>query len=106
MTKPRLKAWRSMRPASMPGGSPDDRFDHLRAARRPDADGHADLDRARPDRADIPVLLHVGADRIRGAEAIHRHREVRDHGDPVLHPRWKLSHPWRRRETHDRVRAN
>ena len=30
------------------------------------------------------------------AEAVHRHREVRDHGDPVLHPRRQLPDPWRR----------
>ncbi len=33
----------------------------------------------------VPVHVHAGADRIGGAEAVHRHREVcRDHGDPVL----------------------
>ena len=43
---------------------------------------------------------------IGGAKTVHRHREVRDHGDPVLHSRRQLPHPWRRRETNDRVRAN
>ena len=36
-----------------------------------------------------------------GAEAFHRHRQFRDHGDPVLHPRRQLPDPWRRRQTHD-----
>ena len=44
------------------------------------------------------------ADRRGGAEAVHRHREVRDHGDPVLHPGRQLPHPWRRRAPHDRFR--
>ena len=37
-------------------------------------------------------------------EAVHRHREVRDHGDPVLHPRRQLPHPWRRRAADDQLR--
>jgi hypothetical protein len=40
--------------------------------------------------------LTEGADRERGAEAVHRHREVRDHGDPVLHPGRQFPHAWRR----------
>ena len=65
---------------------------------------HADLDRARPHGAGVPVHAHQGADRGGGAEAVHRHREVRDHGDPVLHPRRQLPHARRRRETHDQFR--
>ena len=65
-------------------------MDHLRAAVRPDADWDADLDLARPHRAHIPVHDDDGADRVGGAQALHGHREVRDHGDPVLHSRRKL----------------
>ena len=46
------------------------------------------------------VPIEVG-----GAEAVHRHRQVRDHGDPVLHPGRQFPHPWRRRAPHDRIRA-
>ncbi len=79
--------------------------DHLRAAVRPDADRHADLDLARPHRAHVPVHDDDGADRVGGAEALHRHREVRDHGDPVLHPRRQLPHAWRRRAADDHLRV-
>ena len=76
---------------------------HLRAADRADADRHADLDLARPHRAHLPVHDDAGADRVGGAEAVHRHREVRDHGDPVLHPRRQLPHPRRRGAADDRT---
>ena len=92
--------------AGAAGDRPMSAADHLRAARRADADGHADLDCARPDRADVPVLHDHGADRIGGAETVHRHREVRDHGDPVLYSGRQFPHPWRRRAANDRVRAN
>ena len=81
------------------------RVDHLRAAVRPDADRHADLDLARPHRAHLPVHDDDGADRVGGAEAVHRHREVRDHGDPVLHPRRQLPDARRRRAADDRLRV-
>ena len=81
-----------------------DTADHLPAAVRPDADRHADLDLARPHRADLPVHDDRRADRVGGAEAVHRHREVRDHGDPVLHPRRQLPDPRRRRAADDRLR--
>ena len=42
-----------------------------------------------------------GADRVGGAQAVHRHRAVRDHGDPVLHPRRQLPHARRRRAADD-----
>ncbi len=45
-----------------------------------------------------------GADRVGRAEAVHRHREVRDHGDPVLHPRRQLPDPRRRGATDDQLR--
>ena len=79
--------------------------DHLRAAVRPDADRHADLDLARPHRAHVPLHDDDGADRVGRAEALHRHREVRDHGDPVLHPRRQLPHARRRRAADDRLRV-
>ena len=69
-----------------------------------DAHRHADLDRARPDGAYLPVHADRSADRRGGAEAVHRHREVRDHGDPVLYPRRQFPDARRRREAHDRVR--
>ena len=49
---------------------------HLRPADRADADRHADLDRARPDRADLPVPDDRRADRSGRAQAVHRHREA------------------------------
>ena len=39
-----------------------------------------------------------------GAKTVHRHREVRDHGDPVLHSRRQFPHAWRRRAAHDQLR--
>ena len=45
---------------------------HVRAAVRADADRHAGLDRARPDRADVHVHADRRADRIGGAQAVHR----------------------------------
>ena len=80
------------------------RLDHLRAADRADADRHADLDLARPHGAHVPVHDDDGADRVGGAEAVHRHREVRDHGDPVLHPRRQLPDARRRRAADDQLR--
>ena len=78
---------------------------HLRRCScAPDAHRDADLDRARPHRAHLPLHDDAGADRIGGAEALHRHREVRDHGDPVLHPRRQLPHPRRRGQADDQLR--
>ena len=82
-----------------------ERVDHLRAAVRPDADRDADLDLARPHRAHVPVHDDDGADRVGRAQALHRHREVRDHGDPVLHPRRQLPHARRRRAADDQFRV-
>ena len=48
--------------------------------------------------------LTDGADRSGVDEAVHRHRELRDHGDPVLHPGRQFPHPWRRRAPDDRFR--
>jgi C4-dicarboxylate transporter DctM subunit len=45
------------------------------------------------------VPLEVG-----GPEAVHRHREVRDHGHPVLHPGRQLPDPRRGGETDDPLR--
>src|SRR5512138_163912 len=59
-------------------GTGDERGVDLRAAGAADADRHADLDLARPDGAVVFILHDAGADRIGGAEAVHRHREVRD----------------------------
>src|SRR5512132_337214 len=78
--------------------------DYFRAAAGADADRHADLHLARPDGADLPVHDDPGADRVGGAEAVHRHREIRDHGDPVLYPGGQFPDPWRRRPAHDQLR--
>ena len=43
------------KPVRGAGTWPDEQRHHLRAADRADADRHADLDRARPHRADLPV---------------------------------------------------
>ena len=68
------------------------------------ATGHADLDRARPDRADLHLRLHQRAAAVGRAQALHRSRELRDHGDPVLHPRRQLPDPRRRGEADDQLR--
>ena len=68
------------------------RRDRVLPLDRADADRHPGLDRARPHGADVPVPADVGAGRVGRAEAVHRHREVRDHGDPVLHPGRQLPH--------------
>ena len=60
-------------------------------------------DLARPDGAGVPVHDDRRADRIGRAQALHRHREVRDHGDPVLHPRRQLPHPRRGGEADDQL---
>ena len=69
-----------------------------------DVDRYAGIDFARPHRAH----LHVHADRrahgIGCAQAVHGAGKLRDHGDPVLHPGRKFSHPRRRRAPHDRFR--
>jgi hypothetical protein len=44
------------------------------------ADRHADLDFARPDRTQLPLHVYPGTAGVGGPEAVHRHREVRDHG--------------------------
>ena len=81
----------------------DERRPDLRSAVRPDADGHADLDFARPDRLDLPVHDDRSADRERRPEAVFRPRQFRHHGDPVFHPRRHLPDPRRRGAAHDRV---
>src|SRR5665647_1974642 len=73
----------------------------LRPADRADAHRHADLDRARPHRAQLSLRDDRGADRSGGAQAVHRDRELRDHGDPVLHPGRQLPDAWWRRPPHD-----
>jgi hypothetical protein len=70
----------------------------------PDADRHADLDLARPDRSQLPVHVYAGAARIGCPEAVHRHREVRDHGHSVLHSCRQLPDAWRGGATNDQVR--
>jgi hypothetical protein len=74
------------------------------SAHCPDADRHADLDFARPDGADLPVHADRSADGFGGAEAVHRHREVRDHGDSVLHSGRQFPDSRRRGAAHDRLR--
>ncbi len=86
---------------SAPGALQMSGAHHLRAADRPDADRHADLDLARPHRSHVPLHDDRRADRVGGAEAVHRHREVRDHGDSVLHPGRQLPDPRRRGEADD-----
>ena len=81
----------------------DERGPDFRTAVRPDADGHADLDFARPHRADLPVHDDGSADRERRPEAVFRPRQFRHHGDSVLHPCRHVPDPRRRRATHDRV---
>src|SRR6266850_6018801 len=84
--------------------SRDEQSLYLRTADRADADGHADLDRARHDGPDLHLHHDERADRVGGAEAVHRHRQFRDHGDPVLYSRWKFPDPWRCRAPHDQFR--
>src|SRR5258708_23196780 len=81
------RALKSKSPVSAPRESPDEQPDHLLPADRVDADGHADLDRARHDGSDLHLHHDQRPDRVGGAEAVHRHRQFRDHGDPVLHSR-------------------
>ena len=81
----------------------DERCSYFRTAVCPDADGHADLDFARPHRADLPVHDDAGADRERRPETVFRPRQFRHHGDPVLHPCRHLPDPRRRRAADDRV---
>src|ERR1700716_898443 len=78
--------------------------DHLRSVVRPDADGHAGFDFARPDRTGLPVHDDHGTDRIGRAETVYRYREVRNHGDPVLYPGRQLSDARRRGPAHDQLR--
>src|SRR3569832_2927287 len=67
----------------------------------PDADGHADLDLARTERAHLPVHHDGSADRERRPEAVLGSKQFRDHGDPVLYPGRHFSHPRRRRAADD-----
>src|SRR3954449_9600885 len=97
MITPMSRASKSKSRVSAPRRSPDEQPDHLLAADRADADGHADLDRARHDGSDLHLHHDQRADRVGRAEAVHRHRQFRDHGDPVLHSGRQFPDPWRRR---------
>src|SRR5258708_10468572 len=55
------------RPASASRRSRDEQFIHLRASDRLDADGHADLHRARHDGSDVHLHDDERSDLIRGA---------------------------------------
>src|SRR5215468_8302533 len=101
MTPARLKAWPKVR--RPPGMLLDEQRHHLRPSDRDDAYRHADLDRAWPDRAELPLRDDTGADRGGGPQALHWNRELRDHGDPVLHFGRKLPDAWRCRPTDDPV---
>ena len=103
MTRRMSKASKSVRRRRSRWEKRDERRSHFRTAVRPDADGHADLDFARPDRADLPVHDDRGADRKRRAETVFRPRQFRNHGDSVFHPRRHLPDPRRRRAPHDRL---
>src|SRR6185437_6410251 len=81
----------------------DERGPDLRTSVCPDADGHADLDLARPDRAHLPVHDDGSADRERRPEAVFGPRQFRHHGDPVLHPGGHVPDARRRRAADDRV---
>ena len=73
-------------------------------AARPDGDRHADLDRARAVGADLSVHSLQRRSEDGGAETLHQHRPLRDHGDPVLHPGRQFSHLRRGGAPHDRFR--
>jgi len=105
-------ARRPFRPGDADRGDPDRACNHLRAgalrrhravpvnahgaavraAARPDGDRHADLDRARPVGAHISVHPVERRSQDGRAQAVHQHRPLRDHGDPILHPGRQLSH--------------
>src|SRR5882762_6744629 len=101
MTTPMSRGSTWKRPAPAPRRSRDEQCVYLRASDRIDADGHADLDRARHDGFDLHLHDDECSDRIGGAETVYRDRQFRDHGDPVLHSCRKFSHPRRRRAPHD-----
>src|SRR6266571_6453652 len=99
MTTPSSKGWTRKSPPRK--AVPHERRHHLRPAAVVDADRDADLDFAWPDGADLPAHHDPGADRSGGAEAVHRHREVRDHGDPLLYFGRQFPDPWRGGAAHD-----
>ncbi len=103
MTRPMSTASRSLPKRRSRWEKRDERCPDFRTAVRPDADGHADLDFARPHRADLPVHDDGSADRKRRPETVFRPRQFRHHGDPVLHPRRHFPDPRRRRSPHDRL---
>src|ERR1700704_4873868 len=103
MTRPMSTVSKSARKRRSRWEKRDERRTDFRTAVRPDADGHADLDFARPDRADLPVHDDAGADRERRTEVVFRPRQFRHHGDPVLHPCGYLPDPRRGPPPHDRV---
>jgi len=53
----------------------------------------------------LTFLFTMTDDRGRGPEALHRHRELRDHGNPVFHPRRQFSYSRGGREADDRFRS-
>ena len=81
-----------------------ERFDHFRHSGGPDDHRHAGIHRPGSDGTHLSLCLYRGAHRIGGPQALHRHREVRNHGDPLLHSGRKLPDPWRGGATHDQFR--
>src|SRR5450631_4197025 len=79
----------------------DERCSYFWTAVRPDADGDADLDFARPDGSDLPVHDDGSADRERRTEIVFWSRQFRNHGDSVFHSRRHLSDSWWRCAPHD-----
>src|ERR1700676_5529942 len=95
MTPPMSTASKSAPRRRSRWGKRNERRPYFRIVVCPDADGHADLDFARPHRADLPVHDDAGADRERRTETVFRSRQFRHHGDSVLHPGRHLPDPRR-----------
>src|SRR4051794_33619344 len=97
------KAWKSARKRRSLWEKRDERCSYLRSAVRAHADGNADLDFARPYRADLPVHDDGSANRKRRTETVFRPRQFRNHGDSVFHSRGDVPDPRRGGATDDRV---
>ena len=78
-----------------------ERLHHIRPAHRVHAHRYADFHRAWAHGIGVPIRPQRHSHRNRRAKIIHRHRKIRDHGDPVFYTCRKFSHPRRRSATHD-----